>query len=73
MEQFDTAQFLRKLSSEEGKKLLQLLQKDGGAAFSKAAVAARSGNFELAKTILEPILNGTQAEKLARSLGNENG
>ena len=73
MEQFDAAQLLQKLNSAQGKQLLELLKKDGGAAFSKAAVAARSGNYELAKTILSPILKGTQAEELARSLTDDHG
>ena len=73
MDQFDTAQLLQKLRSEDGQNLLKLLKKDGGAAFSKAAVAARSGNYELANTILSPVLEGTQAEELARSLTNDHG
>lgn len=73
MEQLDTAQLLKKLQSQDGRKLMELLKRDGGAAFSKAAAAARSGNFQLAKTIMEPILNGTDAETLARSVGEENG
>ena len=69
MNQFTTAQLLEKLNTSEGRKLLALMQKDGGAAFSKAAAAAKSGNYSQAQAILAPLLEGTEACDLAKSLG----
>ena len=71
MEQFDITNFLSKLNTPEGKSLIELMQKDGGTAFLKAAAAAKHGDYNEAKNILEPLLSGTKAEQLARKI-NEN-
>ena len=68
MEQISPAQLLAKLNSPEGKKLLALMQKDGGSALSKAAAAANAGNYSQVQAILSPILSGTEAEKLAKTI-----
>lgn len=73
MDQSTMAQLLKMLTTPEGKRLLQLMQKDGGAAFSKAAAAAKTGNYALAKSILEPILSGTDAASLAQDLSSHLG
>ena len=65
MDSISPSELLSKLNSPEGRKLLSLMQKDGGAAFRKAAVAAKAGNFDEVRTILTPLFDGTDAEALA--------
>lgn len=73
MDQITAAQLLEKLNTPEGKKLLSLMQKDGGTAFSKAAAAAKAGKYSEAQTELAPLLNGTDAGNLAKELGKKLG
>ena len=68
MERFDMENFLSKLNTSDGKTLIELMKKDGGTAFLKAAAAARSGNYSEAKSILEPLLKETGAEQLAQKI-----
>ena len=56
------------LTSPEGQALLRLLQADGGAGLRTAAEAMRAGNLEGVKSALSPLLAGTEAETLTRSL-----
>ncbi len=58
----------RVLASAEGQTLLRLLQSDGGAGLKAAAEALRQGNVEGVKSALSPLLAGTEAEALTRSL-----
>ena len=58
----------RILASAEGRALLRLLQADGGAGLKAAAEAMRQGNVEGVKSALTPLLAGTEAERLTRSL-----
>ena len=67
MDQTNSAQILEKLRSPEGRKLIALMQKDG-AAFSKAAAAAKTGDYSLAKSLIEPALSGTDATKLIETM-----
>lgn len=73
MNQITPAQLLEKLNSPEGKKLLSIMKKDGGAAFMKAADAAKNGNYSEAQAALAPLLEGTQAEELSKKLMSELG
>ena len=43
---FTPGQLQSVLGTQEGKRLLQLLNRDGGAALRQAAAAARSGDYE---------------------------
>ena len=56
------------LSSPEGQALIRLLQADGGAGLRQAAAALRSGDEAGVKAALTPLLAGTEAEALTRSL-----
>lgn len=58
----------RVLASAEGQTLLRLLRSDGGAGLKAAAEALRKGNVEGVKSALSPLLAGTEAEALTRSL-----
>lgn len=73
MELFAASELLSKLNSPEGKRLMELMNKDGGNAFKKAVAAAKAGEYQLAKSILEPLFEGTQAKELAMELGEKNG
>ncbi len=64
----DPEQLKRLLSCPEGQSLLRLLQSDGGAGLKAAAEAMRQGNVEGVKSALIPLLAGTEAEALTRSL-----
>lgn len=54
----------RVLSSPEGRQLLALLMRDGGAALAKAGDAVRRGDQAAAEAILSPIMNTTEAQAL---------
>ena len=58
----------RVLASAEGQTLLRLLRSDGGAGLKAASEALRKGNVEGVKSALSPLLAGTEAEALTRSL-----
>lgn len=73
MEQLDLEAVKKLINSRNGKALMALLQKDGGAAFQNAAAAAGSGDYGKARQILEPLLNGTNARDLAEKLGEKYG
>ena len=70
MRNIDPVQLLK---SPEGQKLLQLMQKDGGAALRKAAAAAKNGDHAAVKASLEPLLQGTDAQSLAEKLFTQHG
>jgi len=73
MELITAAELLSKLNSPNGQHLISIMKKDGGKAFSKAVAAAKAGDYQLAKTIIEPLLEGTQAQELAQELGQQHG
>lgn len=64
----DPEQIRRLLSSPEGQALLRLLQADGGAGLRAASEAMRRGDPEGVKAALDPLLTGTEAGTLTRSL-----
>lgn len=59
------------LGSEEGKKLIAMLSRDGGAAIKKAAGALSSGNGDEAKRILQPLMEQPEAQKLVTELNKK--
>ena len=73
MEQQNFADFIRKLNTPEGKKLLAIMKKDGGSAFQQAASAVKNGDYEKARRILQPVLENTDASELAKTLGGIHG
>ena len=70
----DPEQLRRLFSSADGKRLMQLLQSDGGAALASAAAAIRRGDAGSAQALLSPLLVG-EGEALAGRLSDrlENG
>ena len=61
---FTKQQLAAVLSSSEGKQLLSLLSRDGGAALSQAAQAFKNGDTELAKSIVSPLMQSDEAQAL---------
>lgn len=68
MEPLNQAQLQSLLGSPEAKKLIALLQADGGKKFQQAASAAKAGDYTAVQAILRPVLEGGQGEALARKL-----
>lgn len=58
----------RVLTSPEGRQLLALLMRDGGAALAKAGEALRRGDQAAAEAILAPIMNTPQAQELVAKI-----
>ena len=65
---FTKQQLAAVLSSSEGKQLLSLLSRDGGAALSQAAQALRNGDTELAKSIVSPLMQSDEAQALIETI-----
>ena len=65
---FTKQQLAAVLSSSEGKQLLSLLSRDGGAALSQAAQALRNGDTELAKSIVSPLMQSGEAQALIEKI-----
>lgn len=59
----------RVLTSPEGQKLLTLLRADGGEALKQAAKSVKQGDYDGAKTVLEPMLQNPEAQALLGRLG----
>ena len=59
------------LNSEDGRKLISILSRDGGAALKKAANAISSGNSDEAKRILEPLMNQPETQHLVEELNKK--
>ena len=64
----DPEQVKRMLAGPEGQALLRLLQADGGAGLRAAAEALRRGDRAGMQAALNPLLAGTEAEALTRSM-----
>jgi len=73
MDRHEFADILSKLNTPDGKRLLELMNKDGGAAFVKAAAAAKSGDYRQAINLISPVINGTDAAALAQKMANKDG
>ena len=65
---FTKQQLAAVLSSSEGKQLLSLLSRDGGAALSQAAQAFKNGDTELAKSIFSPLMQSDEAQSLIEKI-----
>ena len=68
---FSSQQIAAVLSSPEGKQLLSLLSRDGGATLQQAAQALRSGDAELAKSLVSPIMQTEQAQALIAKINTK--
>ena len=68
---FSEADVKKVLTSPEGKKLLQLLNQDGGKALRQAADALKNGQNQTAQQILQPIMESDAAVGLIKKLNRE--
>ena len=68
---FTKQQLAAVLSSSEGKQLLSLLSRDGGAALSQAAQALKNGDTELAKSLVSPMLQSSEAQALIAKINEQ--
>lgn len=59
------------LQTQEGQRLMQLLNQDGGAAMRQAADSARAGDFEAVKRQLGPLLNSEEAAQLLQKISQK--
>ena len=65
---FTKQQLAAVLSTNEGRQLLTLLSRDGGSALSQAAQALKSGDAELAKSIVSPLMQSDEAQALIEKI-----
>lgn len=57
--------------TNEGRQLLALLSRDGGAALKKAAAALQRGDQAGAAAVLEPLMTTPEAQELVRRLNQK--
>lgn len=65
---FSESQIRAVLGTSEGKKLLELLQNDGGERLRRAAAAIKNGNYASAQAILEPVMQTQEASELVNKI-----
>ena len=69
MSQSEQEQKLKKLlSGADGKRLLQLLNRDGGNTLRAAGNALKQGNSQQVKELMGPLLNDPEVQKLLSGL-----
>lgn len=68
---FSPQQIQNVLHSKQGQQLLELLNRDGGAALRKAAAAVKSGDYESAKKIMTPVMQTPEAAELIEQLNRK--
>lgn len=68
---FSEADVKKALTSPEGKKLLQLLNRDGGKRLREAAEALKDGRQEDAQAILSPIMESREVSEVIRKINQE--
>lgn len=68
MEQLKPEQLQALMGAAETKKLLAILQRDGGTAWNQATQAIRQGDYSKAQSILQPLVSGTDAASIAQQL-----
>ncbi len=61
------------LQSPEGKQLIALLNRDGGAAMRKAAAALKTGDQAAAQQAVSPLLQDPKAAQLLEKLTGKKG
>ncbi len=62
------AQLARLAQTEDGKKLLRLLQKGGGERLQAAAAQASAGDYDGARAMLSSLLASDEAQALLKKL-----
>ena len=62
------AEFQKLMSTPEGKQLVSLLTKDGGAALQSAGKALQQGDEAGAKERIAPLLGNSEVQTLLKSL-----
>lgn len=65
---FSEADVRKALTSPEGKRLLQLLNQDGGKRLQQAAEALKQGRQADVQKIISPLVSTSEAEQLLRKL-----
>ena len=65
---FSAAEIQAVLGSQEGKRLLELLNRDGGAALRSAAQSVRNGDMAAAKAAVAPLLQTGEAQSLMEKI-----
>ena len=68
---FTKQQLAAVLSTPEGRQLLTLLSRDGGSALSHAAQALKNGDAELAKSLVSPMLQSSEAQALIAKINEQ--
>ena len=68
---FTKQQLAAVLSTNEGRQLLTLLGRDGGSALSQAAQALKNGDAELAKRLVSPMLQSSEAQALIAKINEQ--
>lgn len=59
--------------SDEAKRLLKIMQKDGGKGLLQATAAIKSGEYAKAASIIKPLLDEPNSEFLLQELGRKLG
>lgn len=65
---FSPEEIKKLIQSPEAKKLIAMLNQDGGKTLKKASEAAGRGEYEAVKQLLSPKLQGQEAEALLKKL-----
>lgn len=68
---FDPSQLKKILASDAGKQLLQLLNRDGGAALQQAATLLKNGDIQGAQAAVAATMESKEAAALVRQLNRE--
>lgn len=68
---FTPEQVQQVLHSPEGKQLLQLLNRDGGATLRQAAASARAGDYQTVQKLMEPLVQKPEAAALLNRLNRK--
>ena len=68
---FTKQQIAAVLSTGEGKELLALLSKDGGAALKSCAQALSSGDTQRAQALIAPLLQSDKARELLAKINEK--
>ena len=70
---FSIKEAQRLANTQEGKRLMQLLQQKDNGQLEKAMAQANAGNYKEAGNLLQSLLTSPEAQKLIRQLGEKHG
>ena len=70
---FSIKEAQRLANTQEGKRLMQLLQQEDNGQLEKAMAQANAGNYKEAGNLLQSLLASPEAQKLIRQLGEKHG